>query len=135
MRYTSNLTDEQWELIRPYVEYSNGYGNRRKHPIREVLNAILYLNKTGCQWRNLPTDFPYWKTVHTYYSRLCERGKWEEILDALNKMSRQKKGRNETPTLAIVDAQSVKTTAHGNRRGYDGGKKSERTETLHCSRS
>jgi putative transposase len=135
MSYPSDLTDEQWELIRPCLEYENGYGNRRKHPIRQVLNGIFYVNKTGCQWRMLPNEFPPWQTVYIYFSRLCERGKWEEILDALNQKSRQKKGRNDSPTLAIVDAQSVKTTAHGDRRGYDGGKKNQRTKTLHRSRS
>ena len=131
MRYASDLTDQEWEQIRPYLEYANGYGNRRKHPIRSLLNAIFYVNKTGCQWRMLPGEFAPWQTVYTYYRRLCERGKWEEILDALNQKTREKKGRNATPSLLIVDAQSVKTAAHGDRRGYDGGKKNQRSEANH----
>lgn len=132
MRYPSDLTDEQWELIRPHLEYENGYGNQRKHPIRVMIDAILYLNKSGCQWRMLPKEFPPWKSVYTYYRRLCIRGVWEKILDALNRASRTKKNRSSSPSSVIVDAQSVKTTGHGDRRGYDGGKKNQRTKAHDC---
>jgi len=92
MSYPSDLTDEQWELIRSHFEYSNGYGNRRKHAIHDMINAIFYVVKTGCQWRQLPTNFLNWKSVHSYYSRLCKRGIWETALDELNRKNRTKKG-------------------------------------------
>lgn len=127
MSYQSDLTDKEWELIRHHFEFSNGYGNRRKNPIRLVINAILYVVKTGCQWRQLPNDFPNWKSVYSDYMRWCKRGVWEKALDEINQLHRQKKGRNSKPTYAIIDSQSVKTVSSGNRRGYDGGKKSERS--------
>ena len=119
------------ETICHLFEYANGYGNRRKYPIRLMLNAIFYLVKTGCQWRQLPKDFPYWKSVYSYYRRLCQQGVWEQALDELNQKHRQKKGKKLKPSYAIIDAQSVKTVFGGEQRGFDGGKKSERSQTAH----
>mgnify|MGYP001135829860 CR=1 FL=1 len=79
MNYPSDLSDAQWETIRPWLEYTNGYGNRRQHPLRLMINAILYRVKTGCQWRQLPHDFPNWKSVYSYDLRLCRRGAWEKF--------------------------------------------------------
>lgn len=129
MSYPSDLNDQEWDAIRHHFEYENGYGNRRKHSPRIMLNAILYLVKSGCQWRMLPKEFPPWKSVYTYYRRLCLRGTWEAALDELNQVSRQRSGRSALPTQAIVDSQSVKTIYRGAERGYDGGKKSERKKT------
>ena len=87
------------------------------------MNAVLYPVKTGCQWRNLPKDFPNWKAVSMFYYRAQKKGIWEEILKMLVKKSRKDAGRNEEPTYALIDSQSVKTTSASENRGYDGGKK------------
>ena len=87
------------------------------------MNAVLYPVKTGCQWRNLPKDFPNWKAVSMFYYRAQKKGIWEEILKMLVKKSRKDAGRNEEPSYALIDSQSVKTTSASENRGYDGGKK------------
>ena len=87
------------------------------------MNAVLYLVKTGCQWRNLPKDFPNWKAVSMFYYRAQKKGIWEEILKMLVKKSRKNADKNEEPSYALIDSQSVKTTSASENRGYDGGKK------------
>ena len=119
MRYTSDLTDAQWEQIKEYFPA----GNKSKYDKRELVNAVLYLVKTGCQWRNLPKDFPNWKAVSMFYYRAQKKGVWDKILKMLVKKTRTAQGRNEEPTYALIDSQSVKTTAASENRGYDGGKK------------
>ena len=121
--YSSDLKDKDWETIRHYFEFSNGYGNRAIHPRRNLVNGILYIVKTGCQWRMLPKEFPPWKTVYGYFRRLSKLGVWGKVLKDLVKIKRMKSGRNEHPSLMIVDAQSVKTAGKGEKRGFDGGKK------------
>ena len=121
MRYTSDLTDAQWEQIKDYFPA----GNKSKYEKRELVNAVLYLVKTGCQWRNLPKDFPNRKAVSMFYYRAQKKGIWEEILKMLVKKSRKNAGRNEKPSYALIDSQSVKTTSASENRGYDGGKKTK----------
>ncbi len=89
--YPSDLSDEQWELLKDFVAQGK-MGRPRTVNIREVINAILHVVKTGCQWRMLPHHFPPWKTVYDHYRRMKERGVWEQINERLNKASRQKKG-------------------------------------------
>ena len=125
MAYLSDLNDAEWEAISDLFSCGN-YGKNRKHPIRALLNGVLYLNKTGCQWRFLPTDFPPWQTVYSFYARCQERGVWEELRHRLVGSSRLASGRDEAPHFALIDAQSVKTTQGSQARGYDGGKKSQR---------
>jgi putative transposase len=125
MRYQSDLTDSQWDLIKDFFSVGN-YGNRRKHSVRELVNAVFYLLKSGCQWRMLPKDFPSHKTVLSFYSRCKERGTWEKINDALVKKDRDRKGKKDPPTYGIIDSQSVKTTDSAEERGIDGGKKNKR---------
>ena len=119
MRYTSDLTDSQWEMIKDFFPV----GNKSKYEKRELVNAVLYLVKTGCQWRNLPFDFPKWKAVSMFYYRAQKKGTWEEIQRMLVKKTRIEKGKNENPTYALIDSQSAKTTSASDERGYDGGKK------------
>jgi putative transposase len=121
--YPSDLKDKEWEMIRHHFEYKNGYGNRAVHTRRALVNGILYVVKTGCQWRMLPKDFPPWKTVYGYFRRLSLMGVWERVLEDLVKLKRLKYNRNETPSMMIIDAQSVKNAGKGEQRGFDGGKK------------
>ena len=119
MRYTSDLTDVQWEQIKEYFPV----GNKSKYEKREMVNAVLYLVKTGCQWRNLPKDFPNWKAVSMFYYRAQQKGIWEQVLKMLVAKTRKLNGRNENPSYALIDSQSVKTTSASENIGYDGGKK------------
>ena len=88
-----------------------------------MVNAVLYLVKTGCQWRNLPSDFPKWKAVSMFYYRAQRKGIWDEVQRMLVKKTRIAQGKNEAPTYALIDSQSVKSVSASENRGYDGGKK------------
>ena len=118
-KYDTDLTDEQWEIIEPLFVGMR----KRKWEKRELVNAVLYLVKTGCQWRNLPHDFPPAFTVHSFYRRARLNGLWDRILQHLVKITRENAGRNSEPSYAIIDSQSVKTTSASEQLGYDGGKK------------
>ena len=117
--YPSDLTDTQWKEIAPL------FSGLRKYtwPKRELLDAVLYLVKTGCQWRNLPHDFPPYSTVHTFYRRARLSGLWDRILEHLVEKTRTNAGCKPGPTYALIDSQSVKTVAASEDRGIDGGKK------------
>lgn len=119
-RYGSDLTDPQWEIIKHFLNYKR----KRRHNIRKVINAILYLVKTGCQWRYLPTDFPNCAIVRYYYDQWRERGIFERIMHALRGRVRRKAGRKTSPSAAAIDAQSVKSSIMaGPKRGFDNFKK------------
>lgn len=122
MGYPSNLNDKQWKLIKSY--FNNG--NRSKYDKRSLMNAVLYVTRSGCQWRALPKDFPNWKTVYTFYRRMCINNIWEKILDDIVILSRAHYGRKWKPTFCIIDSQSVKTTGAAEKKGIDGGKKNKR---------
>ena len=109
--YPSDLTDRQWSIIEPYIPPAEPGGRERTVDMREVVNAILYLNRTGCSWRMLPHEFPPWGTVHYYYRRFRIDGSWQLIHDKLREKVRRKAGKKPTPTAAIIDSQSVKTDA------------------------
>ena len=121
-RYESDLTDEEWALIAPLVAQKPGPGRKRTVSTREVVNAIVYLNKTGCQWDLLPHDFPQYKLVNYYYLEWTRSGVWDVALDMLRELARVMAGKEREPTAAILDSQSIKTTGHGEERGYDAGK-------------
>ena len=113
--YPSDLTDAQWRLIEKRIPPAQPGGRYRSVDMREVINGILYLVRTGCSWRQLPHDFPPWGTVHWYYRCFRLDGTWQKIHDALRDKVRVSAGRKKSPSAAIVDSQSVKTTEKGGR--------------------
>ncbi|MGL4248998.1 MAG: transposase [Lactococcus garvieae] len=117
--YPSDLTDAEWSLIEPYFIV----GNKSKHHKRSLMNAVRYKVKTGCQWRQLPHDFPAWENVWSFYRRTCQASLFEHITDELVKNNRLHSGKEASPTYGLIDSQSVKTSASNEERGYDGGKK------------
>jgi putative transposase len=121
--YPTDLTDAQWEIVAPLVPTPQPILQPSKYSRREILNALFYVNRTGCQWRMLPHDFPPWESVYGYFYQWRKDGTWQKINDALRRQTRQRAGRSPEPTTAILDSQYAKTTAMGGPRGYDAGKK------------
>jgi len=123
LRYASDLTNAEWRLIARRMPPRRRLGRRRTVDLRKVVEAILFILSTGCQWRALPKDFPSRSTVQGYFYTWRDDGRWFRIVRALVRQARRKLGRKPTPTAAIIDSQSASTTQAGGPRGFDPGKR------------
>lgn len=121
--YPTDLNDTEYAQIAPLLETTSKRGRPREVPYREILNAIFYVLKTGCGWRELPHDLPKWKTVYHYFRQFRLYGLWEEINEKVHQAVRIKAGRRAEPSAMIIDCQSVKSAEGGEMIGFDGGKK------------
>jgi transposase len=122
-RYPCGLTDSEWEQVRHLFDPAGGPGRPPKYPRRQMLDACIYVLRSGCSWRMLPKDFPPWDAVYRTFRRWLSQGLFERMYDELRKLWRSRQRRGPDPTTAILDSQSVKTSAQGGPKGYDAGKK------------
>lgn len=123
LRYASDMTDAEWRLIARRLPPRHRLGRPRKVELRKVVEAILFVLSTGCQWRALPREFPPYSTVQGYFYAWRDTGRWHRIVGALVRQARRKLGRKPKPTAAIIDSQSAATTQAGGPRGFDPGKR------------
>jgi transposase len=122
-RYPSDLTDEEWVAVEPMLPGPARTGRKRQIDLREVLNAIRYMVRSGCEWRMLPIHFPPWQTVYWWFRRFVRLLLFRTIHDVVAMIDRERSGRSPDPSAAILDSQSVKAPAAGGTRGFDGAKK------------
>src|SRR5262245_55207828 len=120
--YSTDLTDAQWKEIEGFMPAPKRVGRKREVDLRDVINAILYISRTGCQWRNLPHDFPPKSTVWDYFKRFKGDGTFGRIVDALRRKVRREAGRQPEPMVASIDSQTVPTAHQGSDSDVDGGK-------------
>jgi len=109
-RYPSDLTEKQWRLVESHYKHQyNRQGRPPSKQLRDIWNAILYVTRTGCSWRMLPKDFPNWSAVYHHFRQLKKRGKLDKIMKSLHELVREQSGKESTPSVGIVDSQSIKT--------------------------
>jgi putative transposase len=130
--YPTDLTDAQWRRIAAWVPKPKPGGRPAKYSRREIVNAIFYVTRTGCQWRALPHDLPPYRIVFHYFRLWQKDGTWKLIHDKLRDRVRRAARKTPKPTAAIIDSQTVKTTESGGPRGVNAGKKNRRTQTASC---
>ena len=120
--YPTNLTDKQWQVIKNIVAIKE---RKRKHSLREIINALMYITKTGCQWRMLPHEFAPWQTVYFYFRKWKSEGVFEELMHHLRDVVRKSYGKAVSPSVGLIDSRSVRTSHHidSSEYGIDGGKK------------
>ena len=124
--YDTDLTDEQWELIQsvlPEPKWKPRGSGRPPTDVRQALNGILYLNKTGCQWRLIPKEFGHWSTIYGYFKRWRRDGIWARLMEALRQLERRLQGRHPEPSAGSIDSQSIKTATQSEDIGWEGHKK------------
>lgn len=120
--YPSDLTEEQWLLLKDWLPDAKPGGRPRDTDLREVVNALLYLVRNGCTWRGLPHDFPHWRTVYGYFRDWMKDGTWDQIVAELRPQVREQAGRHPWPRTASIDSQTVKSAGSGGVKGFDGAK-------------
>jgi transposase len=123
LRYASDMTDSEWALIARRMPARRHLGRPREVDLRKVVQAILFILSSGCQWRALPKEFPPYSTVQGYFYAWRDTGRWQKIVTALVRQARRKLGRKPRPTAAVIGSQSAPTTQAGGPRGYDAGKR------------
>jgi transposase len=130
--YPTDLSDAQWELVAPFIPEVSPNATQETIPRREIVNGILYVLRTGCAWRHMPHDLPHYKTVYHYFRLWKLAGVWEKAMTSLRKQARLALNREEEPSAAIIDSQSIKTSpVRGIERGFDAGKKNLGPETAY----